>query len=518
LRYSGQRITQVVLTLTLGEYLTLLNDTLHQRTGELLASIDQRFNKPAANKVRAMVLSGALSIASARNNRTLIDISVWTLESTESLLARLSQLRASGDFGRGEALRSIHIGAASLQDSAERVTQSMSIGAAEARQMATQALRGMRDNAGNTLLVLGSLWFVQDSLRNNLKALSRTAGSSHDEALAAVWSSSVGVMGVGVEAAGVALKALRPGITTTVGGFIKPLGDRVMQYGGAIAAVAGIMDGVQFGLAANRAAHQGDSSASRKYLAAGVASGLSAYFGVAGAVTLNAALLGPLGIAIVLGLTAYAFATLAKKAESTALELWARHSLWGLPRQHRQWTTAEHYDTAVAALNAAVLGLTAEVGIHTRIRPLGGNRTIGIGASVGTDVQWASYLRYAIQLPGFVPGESRYEWALTVYRPHTAEQVIACGRSDSTPSLQPAPLPSQNDYDHDSTLPQLELDEESSTLLIRGSIELDTFYDINAAQLTVSFWPDRSDEAGHAHLIIKEDKMDIANRDRKDGN
>ncbi|NBA98548.1 hypothetical protein, partial [Pseudomonas sp. R5(2019)] len=87
------------------EYLTLLNDTLHQRTGELLASIDQRFNKPAANKVRAMVLSGALSIASARNNRTLIDISVWTLESTESLLARLAQLRASSDVGRGEGLR-----------------------------------------------------------------------------------------------------------------------------------------------------------------------------------------------------------------------------------------------------------------------------------------------------------------------------------------------------------------------------------------------------------------------------
>ncbi|NBA98547.1 hypothetical protein [Pseudomonas sp. R5(2019)] len=393
----------------------------------------------------------------------------------------------------------------------------MSIGAAEARQMATQALRGLRDNAGGSLLVLGSLWFVQDSLRNNLKALSRTAGSSHDEALAAVWSSSVGVMGVGVEAAGVALKALRPGLTTTVAGATKPMGARVMQYGGAIAAVAGIMDGVQFGLAAGRAAKQGDGWAADLYRFAAVTSVFAAGVGVLGSLA-TSILLGPLGLAILLGLAAYAVARWAKDAESSPLELWARHSLWGLPRQHRQWTTAEHFDTAIAALNAAVLGLTAEVGIHIRIRPLGGTRTIGIGASVGTDVQWAPYLRYAIQLPSFVPGVSRYDWALTVYRPHTAEQVIASGRSDSTPSLQPPPLPLQNDYDHDSTLPQLELDEESKTLLIRGSIELDTFYDINAVQLTVSFWPDRSDETGHARLIVKEDKVDAATTNRKGGN
>ena len=58
------------------------------------------------------------------------------------------------------------------------------------------------------------------------------------------------------------------------------------------------------------------------------------------------------------------------------------------------------------------------------------------------------------------------------------------------------------------SVPTVEHDLDSNSLTITGSIPLHMFHSINAMEVEVSYWPDRSDEFGYARLLTKEDKMD----------
>lgn len=426
--------------------------------------------------------------------------------------------------GVAGAVRAVSIGAATLQHGAAQMKHSLSICADGARALAKGAMQPMRNAAtslgpggGDLLLSLGSLWFQQDSLRKSYEAFAKTPGSGNPEALAAVWSSSIGVMGVGVEVVGVSTQILRPQLTTTikVAGEVKTVmwGTRIAQYGGAIAAVTGVMDSAQYFFAARRVGQQGDDSSEKAYKLASKLALASVIPGVVGSIAAGSFLLGPVGIALILGLSAYAVAMWAKKQESSALELWARHSLWGTPATHRQWHRAEDLDTAIGALNAAVLGMTAELSITIRFHTTGGGRTVGpagVLISDGMSVPAGFYLDYRFDLPNHDPTASRYEWSLTVYRPgDSAGQKIAAGRSDSNQKMTEQP-PSRTkvDYNPNTTTPTIESDGATRTLTISGAIELDDNHSIHAAELNVSYWPDKSDEDGYARLIAKEDKME----------
>ncbi|WP_063815540.1 T6SS effector BTH_I2691 family protein [Burkholderia cepacia] len=530
LRYAGQHVTQVVVSLKIGEYLTMLNEALQERTDQFIVQLDQKFRKPAERKIRAMVLSGTMAIAVSGNHGKMVDVMLWSLESAESLQARLEKLRVNAGVGVAGAVRAVSIGAATLQHGAAQMKRSLSIGADSARALAKGAMQRMRNAAtslgpgrADLLLSLGSLWFQQDSLRKSYEAFVKTPGSGNPEALAAVWSSSIGVMGVGVEVVGVSTQILRPELTTTikVAGQAKTVmwGARIAQYGGAIAAVTGVMDSAQYFFAAGRVSRQGDDSSKKAYQAAGTLALLSVFPGVAGSMAAGSFLLGPVGIAVILGLSAYAIAMWAKRLESSALELWARHSLWGTPETHRQWHRAEDLDTAIGALNAAVLGMTAELSITIRFHTTGGGRTVGpagVLISDGTSVPAGFYLDYRIDLPNHDPTASRYEWSLIVYRPgNSAGQKLAAGHSDSNQKMAEQPPSGMKvDYNPNTTMPTIEQDAATNTLTIRGAIALDDSHSIHAAELNVSYWPDKSDEDGYARLIAKEDKMD---RSKKGG-
>ncbi|KVE78362.1 hypothetical protein WI99_32690 [Burkholderia cepacia] len=426
--------------------------------------------------------------------------------------------------GVAGAVRAVSIGAATLQHGAAQMKHSLSICADGARALAKGAMQPMRNAAtslgpggGDLLLSLGSLWFQQDSLRKSYEAFAKTPGSGNPEALAAVWSSSIGVMGVGVEVVGVGTQILRPQLTTTikVAGEVKTVmwGTRIAQYGGAIAAVTGVMDSAQYFFAARRVGQQGDDSSEKAYKLASKLALASVIPGVVGSIAAGSFLLGHVGIALILGLSAYAVAMWAKKQESSALELWARHSLWGTPATHRQWHRAEDLDTAIGALNAAVLGMTAELSITIRFHTTGGGRTVGpagVLISDGMSVPAGFYLDYRFDLPNHDPTASRNEWSLTVYRPgDSAGKKIAAGRSDSNQKMTEQP-PSRTkvDYNPNTTTPTIESDGATRTLTISGAIELDDNHSIHAAELNVSYWPDKSDEDGYARLIAKEDKME----------
>jgi len=519
LRFSGQHVTQIIVSLQLGEYLSLLNETLQEGIDKFVAHIDENFRKPAAQKIRAMVVSGFIAIAVPGNHGKVVDLIIWSLESAEELKERLRELRRIATDGVTKAIRNVSVGAATLQTGAVQMVGTLAIGAEQARDIAREAMRKMR-TAGvssapagaNLLLGLGSLWFQQDSLRKNYATLLTASDSESTEALAAVWSSSIGVMGVGVEVAGGGVRLLRPNITVTVqsarGVQTITLGARIAQYGGGIAAASGLMDGVQYAFATGRALNQGDRSAAMGYGAAAVVATLSSGVGILGAFATHSVLLGPIGIALVLALTAYSIATWARKAESSPLELWARSCRWGSPPQYRLWTAGSDFDTAVGALNAAVLGITATLKIENRYdwRAITVDKSGGDGSTYPS----ANFIVYRACLPRFDMHASRCRWMLKGFRPGDTEgQVVASGQSDSPPAATNAPPDLKHvDYYPATTLPTIFHDRKSQTLVIEGAIALQAKHNIHALSLEVLFWPDAADTSGFARLTSQLDKID----------
>lgn len=541
LRYAGQRITELHITLSVGDYLTLLSEALHERAKHVLDKLEGTTQR----HVRAMVMSGALAIASARNNGTVVTITTWVLESAESAKASVQSMQGSLRTGAQQARRMVSVGAATLERGAAQVMHAMELGATEARQLARDSLRRLRTagsglgvNAPDLLLSLGSLWFQQDSLGKNLDAISKAPGAGHNEAVAAAWSSSIGVMAGGAELTGITLKALYPEITVTakvvsktglgLESALMPLGARLVQFAGAAAAVTGIVDGAGYAFAAQRARSTGDTSSSNWYVGATALSVGSAVAGMIAAFTPEAALLGPLGIALVLGLLAYGIALWAKSKESTPLELWARHTLWGLPKNYRQWdlyhdryerlSTSERaalvvdfHNSAIAALNAAVLGLIGEAGIHwsPRVISSGVSMPGPLGSSVGGETATLGpSLQYAIALPGYDASAAQYTWRLSVVR-YNGSQVIAAGSHNDDAQRTQGP-PRNLDYNPGSAQPivKQEGSKPPYTLSITGSIELNYGHDITGLKLEVSYRPDKSDEEGVAELTLIENKLD----------
>ena len=509
LRYYGVETTRITISLKVGEYLTLLNEVLYEGVERVASKLDQQFRKPAELKVRAMLLSNYIAPALGSNHARLIDIVVWTTESAESLKARLDKLRGGLGDGLGDALRSVGIDGFVLKAGMQDLSHRLSLNAEDARLLVGDSMRRMRNavhfngtGAANVGMALGSLYFQQDALRRSHQNMLKTIGDDHDEAVAAVLSASVGVMGAGVEIVGGVIQTFRPDLKVMIrtAGEVVPveLGGRILQFGGAIVSMASAVEGVQYAFAAGRTSRAGDQGAATIYrFAAGAAAG-SAVAGFVGSLGGAAFLLGPLALAVVFGFVAFGLAVWAKKLESDPLELWARHSLWGLPVEHRRWLESHEMDTAIGALNAALLGLIAQLEVVHQIQTQG-KEVLGTGG----------FIDYKIVLPGYDAEASHYEWALWAYRPgEVPGQIIAGGRSDGTNDPLPAPASwKQPSYVPATTAPVIQHDAESKTLEIRGSIAFSGKLDFHALELEVSFWPDKSDGSGVARLIVKEDKI-----------
>lgn len=514
LRFSGVKFTQLTISLRVGEYLTLLNEVLYEGSERFIAQLDKKFRKPAEQKVRAMLLHNKIIPALAGNHATLIDIKIWTMESAEDLHARLDKLRAGIGNGVGDALRQVRIGATALTGSLDDLTRHFTLNAEVSRLLARDTMRSLRNTANAigptksaTGLALGSLYFQWDALLRSYENLLKTVGEGRSEAAAAVMSASVGVMGATVESVGGVIGMVRPDLKTTVvhaGGAVKEvgLGIRVMQYGGALVAVASVVEGLQYAMAAGRAGKAGDQDASNAYGGGSALAVVSGVVGIWGALVPASMALFPLSVAVLLGLAAYGFAAWAKQLESDAMELWARHSLWGLPKEHRNWTKPDDMDTATAALNAALLGLIVDASMNIKAEQTG-------EIFVGDAVPVGMFLDYRIVLPGYKANVSNYKWALQVFRPgECSGKIIARGSEGGANEPLPAPASwKKPGYRPETSSPVIEHNAEAETLEIKGAISFFGNLDVHALELEVSYWPDKNDEAGVARLIVKEDKI-----------
>lgn len=267
-------------------------------------------------------------------------------------------------------------------------------------------------------------------------------------------------------------------------------------------AVASALEGLQYAFAAVRTHEVGDSAARDAYVGGALIASISAIAGVWGSLAPAAMALAPLAAAVFLGFAALGFAIWAKGNESQPLELWARHSLWGISKDHRRWTDPKDIDAAVGALNAALLGLTADAGMTMKAEQTG-------GIPIGDAIPVGLFLDYKLVLPGYDSDLSSYEWVLKVYRPGQAlGEIIAGGHTDGTNEPMTPPSSWRNPgYRPETTAPVISRNTQSGALEITGSISFSGYFEVHALEIQVSYWPDKSDKSAFARLVAKEDKI-----------
>jgi len=510
--FAGQQVTPLRVSLTVGEYMSLLNEAVQARTDAFLQQVDKQFRDPLGRKVRAMVLSGAINIAAAGNRNQMIEVVLWAFESTESLQARLVQLREGAAGGVGELVRNIAIGTGTLRT---QVTDGLKVSSMAAQNVASDVMRSLRDGVASgasvqLLFALGGLWFHQDSLRNNYRTLQETH-QHNPEALAAIWSSSLGLLGTSVETAGLLVAQIRPEIPWPGTVTTTSLGTGMARFGAGIAAIAGVMDGAQYKFASLRSKKTGDNAATQLYQLASATSFGAAAFGVWAAFGYSA-LLGPIGLSMTLGMAAYLLATSAKRKESSPTELWAGNARWGLPQSRRQWVTETDMDAAIGALNAAIIGLHAEVSIQIQFDI---NHAIHreVASTMFTDdgnVVPASFsLDYFMRMPHFNQHLSHYQWSLILHHGARGCEIANLSADSSSPlTLHAGNKESRHLFSRTSPMqPVIKLDEVTGTLSIQGTLPLSNYHTLQAVELTLSYWPDRHDQSACARIVLKENNI-----------
>lgn len=527
--YANLQLTQVKVQLTVGEYYNLLSEQLH-------GSAD-RAAHALGKQARAMLFAGLISIPSPAVRNTLIEVTLWARGTADQVKAEITNLRAAAQTGADNTWRKLVAGVKNLEPLAAQALHDIQISAASARLFAGRSFAGLRSLAGGSAdggLAILSLYFQADTLKNNLAAIDKAVGATHPEAVTAMYGASVGVMGAGLEVAALGLKVPAEAARAFVqrGGMAEPLvlarvigvGRDLVKTAGVIGALAGIADGMGSVLSAKRTTRTGDTSAAWTYWGATALSFGSAFsaFGAAGSGTLLGGFLGlgPLGWALVLGLAAYGLAQYAKSLESTPLERWARRCYFGdhAEKPPVAWLTPADMDTAIAELNAAVLGMDVALGFDSELRAKDDAALAQISVEDlknGGAIESGTALKYRIVLPAYDPAVSRYRFELVVQRfglrsgsnmlrdksTEIAPQTLASGEHNSGKSASPiSPSPHRiSDY-----VVQRSTTPTKNQPVISGGFSLDAFHSIKSATLVICYWPDKDDTEGFARVELKE--------------
>ncbi|WP_338512410.1 T6SS effector BTH_I2691 family protein [Pseudomonas trivialis] len=545
LLYNGIHLTELKVKMKLGEYYALQCEhlrSLQRKAGDAidrtweglkdeLGKIDDEARK-ARKQVRPLIQGGLLSLAvlDPKIANLSVTISVWVegkVTELQDTLMRQANLGVD-HLGKGAhaALVEIAVGVGTLDPQARKVLQGVKVSSYLAAKWVRSGFTGLRGAVGSSelLLAMGGMYLLSDSLNKSLKDVELAMGEKAVEARLALYGSSLGVLGGGVEIVGIALEKGAVQVqkvgslstqAMTAATATARVGNVFVRVGGSIGAVAGLYDATRAGFAANRTFKAGDISATAGYVFSAAASGFGAVAGVLAAASGNMALLGPLGIAVLLGLVGYAFYKWAEDEESTRLDRWARRCYFGKHNEDPpiHWNKPEHAHIAIAELNAATLGV--EAGVNFRLRIVGSD-SHGWGGpigSVGAPI-YEQHLEYRLVLPLFDANRSAYRWSMTVHRygdgsanQYTGGEVLAEGELNP-PTLATAvgerraalvvpKRPNKPDYRADSTTPiqeirTVELANASPHQVkdIRGAIVLlpDTRrHNIEAATLSLTY-------------------------------
>ncbi|RCL27534.1 oxidoreductase [Pseudomonas sp. AFG_SD02_1510_Pfu_092] len=374
------------------------------------------------------------------------------------------------------------------------------------------------------LLAIGGLYLQSDSLGRNQEKAETEIGPKAHEAKLALQGSYLGVLGGQIELVGLMLRASAyKGMPWAKGAIAT--GETLVKIGAVVGAVVGFIEAAQAVAAAKRASAAGDSAAAIQYWVAAGFYGVSA-IAVAGA-ALSSTVWGPVGLAVMLALTAYTLSKSAEENESSALERWARRCCFGkadeTPVIH--WDSPDYADIAFAELNAATLGVQAE--FHFESNLVSDPAAPKIGGLISLERE--QKIKFKMVLPQYKDAVSAYRWCLIVHRQGDgqfpdytggetlivdefhARRSTGVSKSASFPGFSPPRLPDyKNDFKFDKKLSSVG-HNDLPQLAISGIVELMPTigaHSIVAATLLVMYWPDRKIESAYIELCHRRENDD----------
>ncbi|WP_286938151.1 hypothetical protein, partial [Achromobacter sp. UBA4530] len=546
LLYSRTYLTQVAVQMKLGEFYTLMCKQIGEDRNRLSAAIEKATGK-AHKQVRSVLTAGVLSLALSdpKLAEQMVEVVFWVEGNANDLRKRFGDVvkdvtqqtgKVMGEATRraGEALSELKVLAGTLEPGARKALAGLQLSASRAAELARSGLRGARSAASiargtvgsaELLIAVGGTYLLSQGLRKSVEAVDATFGAKHEEAVLAVYSASIGVLGGSIEVAGMTMRAsaeqarkvLRAHASSV--GAISQLADAgkaLARFGGILGAVSGAVDAVAALAAAGRAGDAGGKSARSWYFGAAGLSVTSAGFAVyalysASTTILSATwVLGPVGWAILAGISAFVFLQLGGEAESSPLERWAYRSHFGLSESDK----FDDANSAVSALNAAVLGVDAQVVFGSIVRAVhyeGKAAAMG-GAEGGPAV--IPQLQYQIVMPRYDVSRVAFKWRLIVKR-YSGEQIMASGMhplGDPKASEHSIPLqrlvyvPESNaPTSRERTVTAVEEGKETF-LIVEGSIELKVSHDIDEARIVLEYLPNIHDSEMIAIVDVSEAK------------
>ena len=516
LLYSHTYMTQVVVTMKLGEYYTLMCKQITEDRNKLVAAIEQATGK-AHRQVRSVLTGGVLSLALSdpKLAEQAVDVVLWVEGTASDLRQRFGNLAQDagaviGDATHraGVALGELRVLAGTLEPGARKALAGLQLSAYQAAELAQSSLRGARSAASiargalgsaELLLAVGATYLLSQSLRTTIDTVDQTLGAKHEEAVLALYSASIGVLGGSIEVVGLTMKggatkakailrlpASGVGAVTT----LADAGKVMARFGAVIGALSGLFDALASVKAAKRARDAGGEASRDRYhyaafsfIASAVASGIAAYTGST-AILSTSWILGPVGWAIAAGVTAYVLWKLAEKAESSPVERWAYYSHFGKAVEDK----FADANSALSALNGVVLGLDVHVSFGFK------------------------QLKYQIALPRYDSSVSGYAWKLIVKR-YSGEELLVSDtyqltRAASNTEYKP---PKWLDYDSTTTAPTFRQrvvttvgGGKTNFLIVDGDVELTYPHDIDEAKIIIEYLPSVHDPEMVATMEIVE--------------
>ncbi|MBO2893432.1 T6SS effector BTH_I2691 family protein [Pseudomonas asiatica] len=542
--YNGVHLIELEVQMKLGEYYALQSAHLRELQHKANASIAEARDRmhrniddfefgsmKAMRKVRPIIQHGLMSLAvlDPRFTNSMISVTVWVEGKAEEVHGRLFKEASMGVTQASSAaqlaLVNISVAAGTLETDARRLLHGMKITTQQAARLVKTGFSGLRGIAGSweVLLAIGGLYLQQDSLGRNQEKAETEIGPKAHEARLALQGSYLGILGGSIELIGLLLNSStkHTGISWAKGA--SETGVSLIKIGAMIGAITGVLDTAQAFSAANRTRAAGDNLAARNYFSAGLvyisSTGMFVY------AIFKPVLLGPLGLAIVLALIAYAFAKSAEESESNALERWVRRCCFGTNDENPvvSWKTPEYADIAFAELNAATLGVHAA--IHFESKRLSDPATSKIGGLLSLELE--QKLKFQIILPKYRDEHSAYRLMLVVHRHGDGTfPDFSGGETVVLDEYQPVRAealtkaatfhdffqPRLPDYKSDILVEKIlrspsQNEPHMSWLEITGAVNLIATigsHTIRAATLLISYWPDRRLPDAYVEVCIKE--------------
>ncbi|QOF78333.1 T6SS effector BTH_I2691 family protein [Variovorax sp. 38R] len=519
LLYERREIILVTSRIKVREYLAYLNDVAFRASDmvfDAAARGVRRVAQAGKNTVRSMSVAGVLRISDKKTRDGFIEVMSWAFNELDDVTKAIDALPPAQDAARSarQAAQAataaetaamatvmrvhpltISPGAQKFVDAVVARASAAKAGTANVLEAVTRASLRL-SSTGSGILAVASVLVQGWSLKDSYNKADKTF-LGNNEARVLLVAGGTAFIGAFAEAIGLGRKLI--GATTW--------GTSLGRLGGAVGGLASIVEGVQAGMASLRTARRGDTDASVLYALSGAAMVVGGAVGIYGALT-GAALLGPIGWALLLVVAGVFLLYFAMKAEDSPAAIWLDRCYWGKGSRYanaknpadRPWTDKE-IDDELSQLNAIIMGLAGETGFNDD----------GWGF---TDLRWDT-VKAKITFPNYDSADSAFEWTLRAVKGHKAKSVTLASGKHNTLPVDPGAVvlagraaPRQNDniqYFRNLVGPTYRLEGKNKDVLVAEvSVEVAValFQDI---ELTAEYVPDTSDPHGRASLVLNEE-------------